>query len=455
MDHSKPVLDTPDLKIGMSIRNFDKSHSLKRVPTKDRSRAMLGSLKLPLSIQHFETGSLKHVEPVDKSSPLHIYELTRSFSCYHDYNDTPVNEEFKGLEETGDDLTDTEKEMGEINTDIGGIKSVAEKEMAKGKSDTENEMVGIETNIEKETVEVKTDTDNEISGVKSDTQIDRITIDAEKEIGGIETNTEKEIADFKTVNENEIDVTRTDSKDKTIDLVEIHEGPNEGGTNGAEVFEEEEPIHEKVLEGADDTGEAGKTDSDTRKVDNDYDLVEDLIDRETSAEKGTVENEPSQIEVFENIEIVDEFTDGNENDYNEIKTVQEGNSDLKKEVDHLTDELENDKGTTKNDTVDSSKSGVKVCDMNKDIDINILSDNSTFNAGETNPGSQYVQIDNIVDVDVPVDNIVDVDDTSDESEDSENENIDPPVLESKWYCWTNAGNLNFDSHLNKFMLNIV
>lgn len=99
LDHSKPVLDSPELKLGLSIRNFNKSHSLKQVQTIDRSEAMLEKLKLPLSIQNFETGTLKHVEPVDKSSPLHIYSLTRSFSCYQDYTDTPVKEDVEGMEE--------------------------------------------------------------------------------------------------------------------------------------------------------------------------------------------------------------------------------------------------------------------------------------------------------------------------------------------------------------------
>lgn len=115
LDHSSPVLNSPEVKLGLSIRHFDKERSLRRTKTLDKSSAMLEPLKLPLAIQHFETGTLKHVEPIDKSSPLHIYELTRSLSCYQDYSDTSALEENEVEGES-----DVHEEQEHENTDIEG-----------------------------------------------------------------------------------------------------------------------------------------------------------------------------------------------------------------------------------------------------------------------------------------------------------------------------------------------
>lgn len=91
-DHSTPAIDSASLRLTLSIQHFDKTRSLKRAQTLDRSSACLRPLEHSLSIQHFDCGTLKHVEPVDKSRPLHIYSLTRNFSSYCNYADTPTVE---------------------------------------------------------------------------------------------------------------------------------------------------------------------------------------------------------------------------------------------------------------------------------------------------------------------------------------------------------------------------
>ena len=42
-----------------------------------------------MSIEHFDHGTLKHVESIDKSTPMHIYTLLRSDSSYSNYLETP------------------------------------------------------------------------------------------------------------------------------------------------------------------------------------------------------------------------------------------------------------------------------------------------------------------------------------------------------------------------------
>jgi len=91
-DSSSPWIDNPELKLALSIQHFDKTKSLKHVDTCDKSGAVLETLKLPLEIQHFNTGTLKHVEPKDKSNPLYIYDLSMNEDCNIYYSDTPVVE---------------------------------------------------------------------------------------------------------------------------------------------------------------------------------------------------------------------------------------------------------------------------------------------------------------------------------------------------------------------------
>ncbi|XP_052817656.1 ankyrin repeat domain-containing protein 27-like isoform X2 [Mya arenaria] len=105
-DHSSPNIDNPELKLSLSIQHFDKVNSLRHVEITDKSRAMLEQLKLPLEIQHFETGTLKHVEPLDKSSPMYIYEISRDTSCYSDYCDTPMVEKTEEFQFKGDKFVD-------------------------------------------------------------------------------------------------------------------------------------------------------------------------------------------------------------------------------------------------------------------------------------------------------------------------------------------------------------
>lgn len=152
-DHSTPAIDNASLRLALSIQHFDKGRSLKRAQTLDRSSACLRPLEHSLSIQHFDSGTLKHVEPVDKSRPLHIYSLTRNFSSYCNYADTPTVEKsvdfgngansevieqikeetmdngeiknqekimFKVTEETKDDNTNNDgcKDKGKVNSQV-------------------------------------------------------------------------------------------------------------------------------------------------------------------------------------------------------------------------------------------------------------------------------------------------------------------------------------------------
>ncbi|KAL4234792.1 hypothetical protein ACF0H5_006434 [Mactra antiquata] len=88
-DHSDSTLKSPSLKLSLSIQHFDKEKSLKRTSTFDKSSMLLRSLEHSMSIQHFDMSSLKHVDPTDRGSPLHIYSLVRSYSAYHDDTHTP------------------------------------------------------------------------------------------------------------------------------------------------------------------------------------------------------------------------------------------------------------------------------------------------------------------------------------------------------------------------------
>ena len=76
-------------QITRSIKSFDKEKSLKRSRTFDKSALTLDLIKIPMSIQHFDHSSLRHVDSVDKSSPMHIYSLLRSESTYTNYVETP------------------------------------------------------------------------------------------------------------------------------------------------------------------------------------------------------------------------------------------------------------------------------------------------------------------------------------------------------------------------------
>ena len=76
-------------QITASIKSFDKQKSLKRSKTFDKSALTLDLIKIPMSIEHFDHGTLKHVESIDKSTPMHIYTLLRSDSSYSNYLETP------------------------------------------------------------------------------------------------------------------------------------------------------------------------------------------------------------------------------------------------------------------------------------------------------------------------------------------------------------------------------
>jgi hypothetical protein len=105
-DHSSPAINDASLKLALSIQHFDKEKSLRKAQTLDRTSLSLKSLERSMSIQHFDFHSLKHVESVDKSSPLHLYSLTRTFSCYSDYSDTPTEEQHKDIEGGNSDFTE-------------------------------------------------------------------------------------------------------------------------------------------------------------------------------------------------------------------------------------------------------------------------------------------------------------------------------------------------------------
>lgn len=116
VDHSTPALDDLDLKLNLSIKHFERTGSLRKTETVDRSSPLLESLKLPLSIKHFDTGTLKHVEPMDKSSPMYVYSLTRSYSCFHDYDDTPGEQESFGEIDRTLGLEEKDRTFREENT---------------------------------------------------------------------------------------------------------------------------------------------------------------------------------------------------------------------------------------------------------------------------------------------------------------------------------------------------
>ena len=103
-DHSTALLDSPELKLSLSIKSFDKSLCLKHSKTFDRSEAVLWNLRRNFAIQSFDSLTLKHVDLVDKSNPLHLYYLAQS--CYKDYKDEiPLDFETKTVSrEHGDSI---------------------------------------------------------------------------------------------------------------------------------------------------------------------------------------------------------------------------------------------------------------------------------------------------------------------------------------------------------------
>ncbi|XP_063442777.1 ankyrin repeat domain-containing protein 27-like [Mytilus trossulus] len=58
-----------------SIETFDPNSSLRRTSTVDKSSAQLINLQRRLSIRAFDLSTLRHVQSIDKSEPLHIYKL--------------------------------------------------------------------------------------------------------------------------------------------------------------------------------------------------------------------------------------------------------------------------------------------------------------------------------------------------------------------------------------------
>ena len=112
-------------QITTSIKSFDREKSLKRSKTFDRSALTLDLIKIPMSIQHFDRGSLRHVDSLDKSSPLHIYQLLRSDSAYSNYLETPVNvpsdstEQIpSGIQLNVDQARSTESDNSPANTEM-------------------------------------------------------------------------------------------------------------------------------------------------------------------------------------------------------------------------------------------------------------------------------------------------------------------------------------------------
>ena len=62
--------------LSSSIKNFDAKETLRKTETKDSSKPNLRPLQHYLSIQMFDLFALRHVESLDKSDPLHIYNLS-------------------------------------------------------------------------------------------------------------------------------------------------------------------------------------------------------------------------------------------------------------------------------------------------------------------------------------------------------------------------------------------
>ena len=62
--------------LASSIKNFDAKETLRKTETKDSSKPNLRPLQHSLSIQKFDLCALRHVGSLDKSDPLHIYNLS-------------------------------------------------------------------------------------------------------------------------------------------------------------------------------------------------------------------------------------------------------------------------------------------------------------------------------------------------------------------------------------------
>ncbi|XP_060567236.1 ankyrin repeat domain-containing protein 27-like isoform X2 [Ruditapes philippinarum] len=140
-DHSSPAINDASLKLALSIQHFDKEKSLRKAQTLDRTSLSLKSLEHSMSIQHFDFHSLKHVESVDKSSPLHLYSLTRTFSCYSDYSDTPTEEQHKDIQGGNSDFTERTIETGDDSVIKEESVEEVDKNMHKDNSDLIDQIV--------------------------------------------------------------------------------------------------------------------------------------------------------------------------------------------------------------------------------------------------------------------------------------------------------------------------
>lgn len=87
-----------------SIRTFNPNSSLRRTSTNDKSSAQLTALQRQFSITSFNLSSLRHVESVDKSEPLHLYKLVQK---EREKQDDFFDKE--GFEEKQEDIDDIQE----------------------------------------------------------------------------------------------------------------------------------------------------------------------------------------------------------------------------------------------------------------------------------------------------------------------------------------------------------
>ncbi|XP_005100788.1 ankyrin repeat domain-containing protein 27 [Aplysia californica] len=98
-----------------SVRRFDRTSSLRRAETKDKSSPHLKDIAQAYSIKSFNRGTLRKVQSLDKADPLYIYSLSQSRSMDSQLSSRILNDSLEKCETQDDSLLRVEGGDGSIN----------------------------------------------------------------------------------------------------------------------------------------------------------------------------------------------------------------------------------------------------------------------------------------------------------------------------------------------------
>ncbi|KAK3086087.1 hypothetical protein FSP39_013342 [Pinctada imbricata] len=100
-----------------SIKTFDPKENLKKTETKDTSGPDLRPLQHSLSIQRFDLSALRHVESLDKSDPMHIYNLSLHVKKSEQHSDKSVETSLPDVISLSSDETTDSNSMTNFDED--------------------------------------------------------------------------------------------------------------------------------------------------------------------------------------------------------------------------------------------------------------------------------------------------------------------------------------------------